>query len=154
MKKIAYLDRDGTIIKDKKYLSDPKKIEFLDGAIEALSILSKNGFDLVIVTNQSGIARNYFTLDEYKITQDFVEKTLSMYDINVKTRFCPHLDECFCRKPLPGMLYDSQQYELSVIFGDKDSDILAGELAKCSFCYLVTEDISLLDCTLDLIEAL
>ena len=133
MRKIAFLDRDGTIIVDKHYLSDPKGIELLPNAAEGLKILVDSGYELVIVSNQSGIGRGYFSESDLKACMDKLEELLGNYKITfADVLFCPHApdQDCTCRKPLTGMITDSKiefDPKQSVVIGDKACDVELGQ---------------------------
>lgn len=109
MNKALLLDRDGTIISDKNYLSDPELIEFLPGAIDALQMAKQAGYLLIVVTNQSGLARGYFTMDEARAVDSRFQHLLENYGVRPDGIYmCPHLKEgivspynvaCECRKP-------------------------------------------------------
>src|ERR1700729_840882 len=106
-RRLALIDRDGTIIVDKVYLRDPDGIEFAPGAIEGLRLLRDAGFALVLITNQSGIARRYFDLATLGRIHDRLQSMLRAEGIWLKAiYFCPHGpdDGCNCRKPAPGMV--------------------------------------------------
>lgn len=128
------LDRDGTIIKDKHYLSDPDGVELLPGAASALRILNLAGADLFIVTNQSGIGRGYFDEPAYAACSDKLLSLLEQEGIGIKhTTYCPHAPEenCLCRKPAAGMWEEIRsKFQLSpsrtVMIGDKMDDIRFG----------------------------
>lgn len=141
MKKAVFLDRDGTIIKEKHYLSDPAQIEIECDVIPALQQLQNLGFYLIIVTNQSGIARGKFTLADYQSVQHTLESQFADYGIHfTEVWYCPHHPEselsqyrqtCPCRKPEPGMLVEAakkHQIQLSEswMIGDKSADMEAG----------------------------
>ncbi len=130
----VFLDRDGTIIVERDYLSDPEGVVFVPGAIPALSALREAGFALVIVTNQSGIARGLYTEDDYEAVARRVEERLAQDGIFVDgTYHCPHHPDftgpCDCRKPAAGM-YLAAQKELGVdlraswYVGDRLKDVL------------------------------
>lgn len=143
-KKCVFLDRDGVLIKDVGYLKDPKDIIIAEGSIEALKILRKAGFLLIIVTNQAGIAKGFFSLSDLGKVND---RLLSIYKSNGiyidDLYFCPHHKDgtvkpynivCDCRKPETGMIEKGIEKfkidtEKSFMVGDKDSDIM---LAKNS----------------------
>jgi len=133
--KAAFLDRDGTIIKDVGYINSPELIRFLPGAIEGLKKLRSLGFSLFIVTNQSGINRGYLSLERYRIITNELVRRLSMEHIWIKdVIFCPHHPSVRsgCRKPSPIMLlrlkdkYPEILFEESFMIGDKESDVQAG----------------------------
>ena len=130
-RKFVFLDRDGTIILDKHYLSDPNLIEFMPGAINGLLKLQQNNFSLLVVTNQSGIARGYFDLDAYNQVNERFEYLLAQEGIVLEAvYYCPHHpdDGCNCRKPRPGMALKAAKehnidFSHAFVLGDKSSDI-------------------------------
>lgn len=133
--KIIFLDRDGVINKDVHYLSKVSDLELIDGSKEAIKILKNNGYKVVVITNQSGIARGYLSqLDLIEIHQ----MINIMVDGMIDSFFvCPHLptDHCVCRKPNVGLFEKAKEFfnidfENSYMVGDKATDILAGYNAK------------------------
>ena len=138
-KKIMFLDRDGTIIKDKGYMYKIEDLEFVEGSIEALKELQKH-FDLVIVTNQSGIGRGYFSEEEFWNFHNYFLERLNKEGIKItETLMCPHKqeDNCECRKPKTGLIDDfiiERGFELdkenSFLIGDKTEDIKLAENLK------------------------
>jgi len=137
--KCCFLERDGTGIVDKHYLADPDGVELLPGAAEALRKLQAAGWKLIIITNQSGIGRGYFTVEDYEAVNRRLCDVLAAYDVVLDDAFyCPHTpeDECACRKPAPAMLLEAARthsisLEQSAMVGDKDSDAAAGRNAGC-----------------------
>ena len=137
------IDRDGTLIKDKHYLSNPEGVELLPGVVSALRQLNQLGAKLYIVTNQSGIGRGYFSLNNYKACEARLDEMLSDQGINVEcTAFCPHAPEenCLCRKPASGMWDEiAARYGLSpakaIMIGDKMDDVNFG--LNCNFAAVV-----------------
>ncbi len=133
--KAVFLDRDGVINIEKEYLYKIEDFEFIDGVFEALTYLQKKGFLLFIITNQSGIGRNYYTSGDYiKLTKWMID----MFDLKgIKismVEHCPHEpnEDCDCRKPKIGMIKNiSKHYDIdfenSWLIGDKQSDILFGK---------------------------
>ncbi|HEX7118961.1 MAG TPA: HAD family hydrolase [Longimicrobiales bacterium] len=130
----AFLDRDGTLIVERGYLADPDGVELVPGAAAALRRLAAAGYRLVIVTNQSGIARGLYGTAEFHAVQRRVEERFAAEGVRFDgVYFCPHHPEvtgaCACRKPAPGM-YRRAGRELgldlarSVYVGDKPSDVL------------------------------
>ncbi len=130
----AFLDRDGTIIAERDYLADPGGVELLPGAVAGLRALRAAGYALVLVSNQSGIARGLYGLPEYHAVQARVEDLLRQGDVAIDgSYFCPHHPDftgpCDCRKPAPG-LYHRAAADLhldlarSLFVGDKLSDVL------------------------------
>ena len=131
----VFLDRDGTIMRDCDYLSDPEGIEIFDGAADALRRLKAAGFKIIIITNQSGIGRGYFTVEEYRAVEHEVDQRLGPGIIDA-TYFCPdHPDaDSTCRKPKPGMILDAQRdhgidLARSFMIGDKLIDAQCGRNA-------------------------
>lgn len=131
MAKAWFLDRDGTIIIDKNYLSDPNLIEFLPNSIEALKLAQELGYILIVITNQSGVGRGYFSLEQANNIQDVFCKELLKHGITItKSYICPHYDSnCDCRKPQTGMFEQAiKDFNLNPIeciaCGDKERDII------------------------------
>lgn len=135
-RKFVFLDRDGTIIKDKCYMSDPGDLEFIKGSVEALKRLQET-FSLVVVTNQSGIGRGRFKHDDYATFNRRFLRSLEDLGIKVEaTLYCPHdPDEgCDCRKPKTKLVDDWLSAEgiildrdNSFVVGDKMSDVELGK---------------------------
>ena len=153
MAKIAvFLDRDGVINQDTGYVSCVDDFHFIDGTIEALQILKKKGYCLVVVTNQSGIARGYFTEEQFMSLTEWMDWSLADRDVDLDgIYFCPHhptagvgeyRQECNCRKPAPGMLLDAAKdlkIDLadSYMVGDKAGDLQAAKAAGVGHKVLV-----------------
>jgi D-glycero-D-manno-heptose 1,7-bisphosphate phosphatase len=134
-KPFVVLDRDGTIIVERHYLSDPSQVELIPGAAEGLAQLAIMGLGLVVVTNQSGIGRGYF--DEARLHQIHHRmcELLATHGVWLSGIYsCPHTpeDHCTCRKPRPGLVeraareLDFDPTEAFVI-GDKPCDIELGQ---------------------------
>jgi len=129
--KVVFLDRDGTINKDFGYVHEIEKLEFLDGVIEGLKLLNNNGYKLIIVTNQSGIGRNYYNLKDYEIFTNYMLSELSKKGVEIsKVYYCPHIaeDNCECRKPKSGLFYQAIiDYNIdlsnSYAIGDRTRDL-------------------------------
>jgi D-glycero-D-manno-heptose 1,7-bisphosphate phosphatase len=136
-KRLALIDRDGTIIVDKVYLRDPDKIEFAPSAIEGLRLLRDAGFVLALITNQSGIARGFFDAATLGRIHDRLQSMLAAKSIRLEAiYFCPHGpdDGCDCRKPAPGMVTKAMRDlgfrpDEVVLIGDSDADMGAAEAA-------------------------
>jgi D-glycero-D-manno-heptose 1,7-bisphosphate phosphatase len=136
-RRLALIDRDGTIIVDKVYLSDPDGIEFTQGAIEGLRLLRDAGFVLALITNQSGIARGYFDVAVLGRIHDRLQSMLAAEGIGLDAiYFCPHgpNEGCNCRKPAPGMVEQAMRDlgfrpEEVVVLGDSDGDMGAAAAA-------------------------
>jgi D-glycero-D-manno-heptose 1,7-bisphosphate phosphatase len=142
LKRAIFLDRDGTINVEKNYLIDPAELVLLPGVGAALRRGHEAGYLLIVVTNQSGVARGYFTATAVEELHDHLQKELLSYGIQIDAfYFCPHHPEhgagpCDCRKGAPGMLLQAaqeHQIDLSAswMIGDKRSDVEAGYKAGC-----------------------
>lgn len=131
MQKAIFIDRDGVINIEKNYLYKIEEFEFINGVFEALKSFQSLGYKLFIITNQSGIGRGYYTLDDFKtltswMLQQFEEKGITISDVQL----CPHgpNDDCNCRKPKTGMIdailkKHAIDLQNSWLIGDKASDI-------------------------------
>lgn len=134
-KRFVLLDRDGTLIVEKNYLSDPHLIEFIPGALKTLKRLKEMGLGIVLITNQAGIGRGYFdlaTLERIhkKLTGLLLKEGITLDDIY----FCPHTpeDRCLCRKPNIGLVEkarDKHNFDpkLCFVVGDNKGDIELGK---------------------------
>ena len=130
----VFVDRDGTLMVEREYLADPAGVALIDGAVDALIRLRAAGFAIVVVTNQSGIARGLYTEDDYHRVaarlQEVLERAHAAPDA---TYYCPHHPDetgpCDCRKPATGM-YERGARELGLdlraswYVGDKVADVL------------------------------
>ena len=131
MDKVVFLDRDGVINIEKNYLYKIEDFEFIDGVFESLLYLQNLGYKLVIITNQSGIGRGYYTHKQYDELTLWIKKRFEENSINITEIFCcPHAptQNCDCRKPKIGMILEASKildidYKNSWLIGDKDSDI-------------------------------
>jgi len=141
----VFLDRDGVIIIEKNFHCDSESIEFIPGSIEALQLLSRS-FLTIVVSNQSGVARGYFSEDDVRKFQSVLDHKMRQLNIAISGwYFCPHGpdDTCECRKPRPGMIFraaDKLHIDLdaSWMVGDKSSDIAAGQAAGLKTILLKT----------------
>lgn len=146
MRPAVFLDRDGAIIVDKNYLSDPEGVELLPNAIEGLLQFQSAGFLLIIITNQSGVGRGMFTAKDAEAVNERLVQVLSRNGITITdTYYCPHApdDHCQCRKPLPGMILEAAakhgiDLSRSITIGDKESDVKAGQAAGCRLSILIS----------------
>ena len=109
--KAIFLDRDGTINIEKNYLYKIEHFEFETGVIEALKILQKLDFKLIIISNQSGIEREYYTKQDADKLFNYMVNKLKENGINIdKYYYCPHYkEECNCRKPKLGLFYEAKK---------------------------------------------
>lgn len=151
MKKAVFLDRDGTLNIDHGYVHDIDQFEFIEGSIEALKALKGMGYLLVLVTNQSGIARGYFSEAQFLQLTEWMDWSLADRGVDLDgIYYCPHHIEgigeyrqaCDCRKPKAGMLLQGIR-ELgidpsqSVMIGDTVQDMVAGKAAHIQLNVLV-----------------
>jgi len=150
--KAIFLDRDGVVNIEKDYVYRVSDFDFIDGVFEACLAFNKADYKLIIMTNQAGIGRGYYTeLDFDKLTNWMLEK-FNQYNIHIDgVYYCPHhpvhgkgqyLKICECRKPEPGMILKaSKDHDLdldrSILVGDKLSDIKAGQTAGIGRNYFV-----------------
>jgi len=152
MRRALFLDRDGVLNVDHGYVSRPEQFEVIDGVFDALRRAQALGFLLVVVTNQSGIARGYFAADDYLALEDHMRSVFSAEGITFAGIYhCPHHPEgsvpalavaCDCRKPRPGMLLQAARehdidLDASIMVGDKQSDIAAAQAAGIRRTYLL-----------------
>ena len=138
--KTIFLDRDGVSNREVEYLQRIEDFKFIDGIFDACLSFLRLDYQIIIVSNQSGIARGYFKLFEYeKLTKwmlnQFSKKNISILDVF----FCPHgpKSKCGCRKPRHGMIIEAMNkynidLEKSWMIGDKETDIEAANLAGIS----------------------
>lgn len=144
MNKAIFLDRDGTLNVDHGYVHQIDDFQFIEGSIEALQELKNMGYLLVLVTNQSGIARGYFSEDQFLSLTEWMDWSLADRGVDLDgIYYCPHHPEgqgefkqdCDCRKPKAGMLLQAIKElnidpEQSFMVGDKIEDLQAGFAAK------------------------
>jgi D-glycero-D-manno-heptose 1,7-bisphosphate phosphatase len=146
MRPAVFLDRDGTLIRDLNHAFDPKRIEILPGVCAGLARLQASGYALVVVTNQSGVARGYFTVRDVRAMNAALDRALRQEGLRIEAYyFCPHHPQgtvaafanlCLCRKPRPGLLLRAASdlgldLAASWLVGNAPSDILAGRAAGC-----------------------
>ena len=131
----VFVDRDGTIIEDADYCSHPKQVKVLPGVPEALRRLKSKGFKLIVITNQSGIGRGFFTVGQYRAVESEVSRQLGNGLIDA-TYFCPDVpgQHSSHRKPSPGMIWQArQEHQIdlarSFFIGDKEIDVECGRNA-------------------------
>lgn len=149
MKKALFLDRDGIINVEKDYLYKIEDFEFIEGIFELCKHYQDLGYLIFVVTNQSGIARKFYTEEDFKILTTWMLEEFAKRDIKIShVYYCPHhtsiSGECKCRKPKPGMLLAAaSEFDLdlshSIMVGDKERDILAGRNAGLKETYLYDE---------------
>lgn len=142
----VFLDRDGTINDEVHYLSQPQQFKLIDGAAEAISLLNQAGFKVVVITNQSAVARGFLSEARLQAIHQLMADQLRAQEAYLDgIYYCPHHSTagvgpykvaCHCRKPKPGMLERAAR-ELAIdlgqsfVVGDKMSDLEAGYAAGC-----------------------
>lgn len=142
----VFLDRDGTINEEVEYLNNVDQLKLIDGATEAIRLLNNAGYKVVVITNQSGIAKGYLTEAQLQVIHTELKKMLQKDNAYVDAiYYCPHHPDaevdayrvdCDCRKPKQGMLEQAAKdldidLENSFVIGDKISDLGAGDAAGC-----------------------
>ena len=133
----VFLDRDGTIIEEIGFINDPDKVMPIPGAIEAVKKLNDAGFLVIVVSNQSGVARGYFDEDTVVSVNSRIDEIFREDGAEIaKFYFCPHYKdgvvpkysiECDCRKPATGMVQKAMEeldVEPKLVIGDRESDIM------------------------------
>jgi D-glycero-D-manno-heptose 1,7-bisphosphate phosphatase len=144
--KAIFLDKDGTLVDDVPYNIDPQKMVLSKDAGEGLRLLANMGYQLIVVSNQSGIAKGFFREDAMQIVEQRLAELLKNERVNLFAfYYCPHHPhgsatayrmECNCRKPLPGMLLQAANdhnidLAASWMIGDILDDVEAGKRAGC-----------------------
>ncbi|MEA2072517.1 MAG: HAD family hydrolase [Campylobacterota bacterium] len=155
MNKALFLDRDGVINVEVNYLHKKEDFVFIEGIFDLCKHYESLGYLIIVVTNQSGIAREYYSEDDFsELTEWMVEKFKEKDIVISMVYHCPHHPKitgvCKCRKPEPQMLLDAKiKFDLdmsaSLIIGDKERDILSGINAGLSETYLFDESCSIAD---------
>lgn len=155
MNKAVFLDRDGTINVEKDYLCKIEEFEFLPGVIEALQALQKAGYLLIIITNQSGIARGYYQENDLRMLNDWMVMTLEDKGIHISgVYYCPHHPsasiekyriDCDCRKPKIGLYWKAiKEFDLDVsscfAIGDKIRDCSICKSTECRGFLIATNE--------------
>lgn len=145
--KAVFLDRDDTIARDVQYCSDPKDFELLPRVPEAIRLLNQHGYKVVVITNQSGIARGYFTEHTLSIIHQKMKTELLKHNASLDAIYiCPHHpdERCECRKPKPSLIIRAANdigiaLEQSYMIGDDVKDVQAGRAAGCRTVRLTTD---------------
>lgn len=143
--KTIFLDRDGVINHEVGYLHKVEDFRFIEGVFEACRYFQSLGYQIVVVTNQSGIGRGYYGEVEFHQVTDWMLQQFKDQNIDIlDVFFCPHgpEDGCECRKPKPGMLLQAKEkhdieMSLSWMIGDKEADVKAANAAGIENTILV-----------------
>jgi len=143
--KVIFLDRDGVINEDFGYVHKIKNFKFTHGALDSCKYFLSLGYQIIVVTNQSGIARGLYTESDFHILNKWMIAKFQQEGVNIfDVFFCPHGpdDNCNCRKPKPGLFKIAQEkydidMNLSWMIGDKEADIEAAHKAGISQTMIV-----------------
>lgn len=153
----AFLDRDGVLNVEVGYLDDPARVRLQWGSAAAVRELNDAGWLVIVVTNQSGVSRGYYTVETVEAIHRELRRRLHAAGARVDAiYYCPHQpdDQCHCRKPEPHMLLEAARslgvdLAKSWMIGDKASDIEAGQRAGCRTALVLTgyglEDVNQVD---------
>jgi len=143
--KTIFLDRDGVINKEVGYLYKVKDFQFINGVFQACKYLTQLDYKIIIITNQSGISRGYFSENDFQIINNWMVNQFKKNNIDILDVFhCPHSPKlnCECRKPRPGMLLKAKnKYSINMLeswmVGDSERDINAANAAEIENTILV-----------------
>ncbi|WP_458396762.1 D-glycero-beta-D-manno-heptose 1,7-bisphosphate 7-phosphatase [Campylobacter sp.] len=146
--KALFLDRDGVINYDPGYVYRIEDFEFMPGIFEALAGFMALGYEIFVVTNQSGIGRGYYSEDDFAKLSKYMIDEFKSYGVEIKKIYhCPHTpsDDCNCRKPKPGMILQAlDEFNISLkdslMIGDKPSDLEAARKAGVKSGYLIGQN--------------
>lgn len=153
MKRAVFLDRDGVIVEDSNYVYRTDQLRLIPGSAEAIKLLNENCFLTIIVTNQAGVAKGYFTERDIMLFNNSMKEMLIEHGAHIDAiYYCPHHPDakiekykinCYCRKPKPGMLEEAEKdfnidIKQSFMIGDKLSDVNAGKYVGCRTIMVLT----------------
>ncbi|MDE6220775.1 MAG: D-glycero-beta-D-manno-heptose 1,7-bisphosphate 7-phosphatase [Lachnospiraceae bacterium] len=146
MERAVFLDRDGTINVDVDYLYETDKLVFIDGTFEALALLKEQGYRLIVISNQSGIARGYYGAPEVEQLHEYMNAILLRHSAAIDAfYYCPHVeqDRCTCRKPQTGLIERAAaEWDIdlacSYMVGDKETDVMTAVNAGCGYGLLLS----------------
>lgn len=153
MNKAVFLDRDGTIIQENNYNYRKDQLRLISKAAEAIKLLNQKDFKTIIITNQSGVAKGYYSEKDAILFNQLMIKELELQNAKIDATYCcfhhpeaklvKYKIECDCRKPKPGMLKKAEKeldidFKKSFMIGDKKSDIDAGNSFGCRTILVLT----------------
>ncbi len=155
MNKAVFIDRDGVINNDEGhyYIYNTKDFKLNEGLIEGLQLLQNEGFKIIVVTNQGGVAKGEYTESDVQKVHNYFMKLMLEKGISISAiYYCPHHDkvmDCNCRKPKPGMILKGiEEHHIdpncSYLIGDSPRDIEAGENAGLKQCFKIEANHSIL----------
>ena len=155
MRRALFLDRDGVINKEINYLWRVEDFVFIEGIFEICEFYQKQGFVLIVITNQAGIAKGFYSEEDYqKLTEWMIAELHKKGVIISKVYHCPHFPEitgeCLCRKPNPGMIFAAEKefgldLQNSILIGDKQSDFDAATNSGIRNYYHINDLLKRLD---------
>lgn len=148
MNKALILDRDGVINYDHGYVYSQSNFQFISGIFELCHYFISLGYYIIIATNQGGIGKKLYSHEDFIKLNNYMINRFNDEGVEIKkVYYCPHSaqDNCYCRKPNPGMILNAVtdfdlDIENSILIGDKISDIQAGKLAGIKHCFLFKEE--------------
>lgn len=148
MNKAAFFDRDGTINVEVNYLHKVEDFRFVNGIPMLIKKYNEEGYKVIVVTNQAGIARGYYTEEDMHKLHKYINEQLALYGAHIDAfYFCPHHPDftgvCNCRKPKTGMIEQAiADFDIdvkqSILYGDKSWDLEAGEKCGIKSYYIKT----------------
>tara|TARA_Y100001970_G_C14253843_1_gene873686 strand:+ start:494 stop:988 length:495 start_codon:yes stop_codon:yes gene_type:complete len=141
-KKILYLDRDGIINEHIPYVGTLERFHIIKKIFPIAKYFHEKGYLIIVVTNQSGIERGFYSLFDFFILSQYMIDLFNQHKINIEVRACPHLPSrgCHCRKPNIGMLKDLRN-DNDIFIGDQDTDMIAAKRAGIKNRWLISKNI-------------
>ncbi len=155
MNKAFFIDRDGVINSDEGhyYIYKIEDFKFNEEIAEVLSFIRLKGYKLVLITNQGGVAKGQYTVNDIEVLHKYMQEKLAVKDAEFDAiYYCPHhndISDCDCRKPKPGMILQACKDlnidpSVSFLIGDSKRDVQAGEAAGLKQCFQVPKNSSIL----------